>query len=197
MSNYYAKNKQKHIKVVNDARNEVRRDVFEYLLDHPCVDCGEPDPVFLDFDHIESKGAKIAPITKMISNGYCWENILLEIAKCEVRCSNCHRRATAKRNKNSSHYLRFKWYQEITGIISEPDESNKEDLQPQPARKTKAKHKISKEVLSELVWKKPIIHIAKDLGVSDKAVAKWCIQWGIDRPEPGYWNKQKINLDNT
>lgn len=57
-----------------------------------CKDCGETDPLVLDFDHISDKTAGIAI---MVRNHYTWEAIEAEIAKCEVRCSNCHRRKTA------------------------------------------------------------------------------------------------------
>ncbi len=76
-------------------RNENRRVVMEYLYSHPCVDCGEEDPVVLDFDHIEGKG-KICEVGRMLSSGYSLKAIMEEIAKCEVRCANCHRRKTAR-----------------------------------------------------------------------------------------------------
>ena len=69
--------------------------VFNYLKEHPCVDCGEPDPVVLEFDHRDTRVKRLA-IAKMIENRYSWDSILDEIAKCDVRCANCHRRKTSK-----------------------------------------------------------------------------------------------------
>jgi hypothetical protein len=57
------------------------------------VDCGESDPIVLDFDHV--CGTKILEISRMI-RGYAWAAIWAEIQKCEVRCANCHRRKTSK-----------------------------------------------------------------------------------------------------
>jgi hypothetical protein len=67
--------------------------VLHYLADHPCVDCGEKDLVVLQFDHV--RGKKIENISLMIRLGYSEEAIHKEIAKCEVRCANCHARRTA------------------------------------------------------------------------------------------------------
>ena len=65
----------------------------EYLADHPCVDCGESDPVLLEFDHLRDKRADV---TQLLWSGFLWSQIEIEIAKCEVRCANCHRRRTAQ-----------------------------------------------------------------------------------------------------
>lgn len=86
-----------------NAANRKRRDlaaqkVFEYLQAHPCVDCGEHDPVVLEFDHV--RGEKKQDIAMMINNGASWERLLTEIEKCDVRCANDHRRRTA-----SQHWL--------------------------------------------------------------------------------------------
>ncbi len=49
----------------------------------------------------------------------------------------------------------------------------------------------TREELSALVWKVPVVQIAKELGVSDKAVEKWCKQYVISKPPRGYWAKLK------
>ena len=64
-----------------------------YLEQHTCVDCGEGDVDVLDFDHLRDKRNDV---TTMLWSGLLWSTIEAEIAKCEVRCANCHRRRTAK-----------------------------------------------------------------------------------------------------
>lgn len=73
-----------------DERN--KRRTLEYLRTHPCVDCGETDPQVLEFDHLRDKTSGIA---ELLHRHVRWEIIEAEIAKCEVRCANCHRRRTS------------------------------------------------------------------------------------------------------
>jgi len=68
-----------------------------YLKSHPCVDCGEPDLIVLDFDHV--RGEKVSEVARMFHSMYSMEKVFLEISKCDVVCSNCHRRRTARRGK--------------------------------------------------------------------------------------------------
>jgi hypothetical protein len=51
----------------------------------------------------------------------------------------------------------------------------------------KSKTDITKEKLQALVWKKPLLAIAQELGVSDKAVKKWCLKWNLQVPPRGFW----------
>jgi 5-methylcytosine-specific restriction endonuclease McrA len=74
-------------------RKELRQAVYEYYLQHPCVDCGESDPIVLEFDHIRDK--KIS-ISEAMQRRWSKKKVLDEIDKCEVRCANCHRRKTAR-----------------------------------------------------------------------------------------------------
>jgi hypothetical protein len=74
-------------------RNERVAFLIEYFAEHPCVDCGESDPVVLEFDHLEDKAFNISEGLRDRS----WQSILDEIKKCDVVCANCHRRRTARR----------------------------------------------------------------------------------------------------
>lgn len=73
---------------------EVRVKVFNFLKNHSCVDCGEKNPIVLDFDHIDPK-SKTGSISEL-SKTWSWESLKGEIAKCEIRCANCHRIRTAE-----------------------------------------------------------------------------------------------------
>lgn len=46
---------------------------------------------------------------------------------------------------------------------------------------------ISREDLFALVWEKPTVEVAKELGVSDVAVAKLCTRLQVPKPPRGYW----------
>lgn len=51
----------------------------------------------------------------------------------------------------------------------------------------------SKEELQKLVWSKPTSVLARELGVSDVAISKWCKAYEIEKPPRGYWNKVHAN----
>ncbi len=98
---HYEKNKQK-IKERTFLRNEKQRDknkryVNEIKSKSECIDCGENNPLVLDFDHV--KGDKVMAVSDMIGSAYSLAAIQREIEKCEVRCSNCHRVVTHERRK--------------------------------------------------------------------------------------------------
>lgn len=98
---YYEANKDKVLSQVKEANKKLRARgkefLFNYLQEHPCVDCGEADPIVLEFDHV--RGEKIGDLKKMMYS-YSIQNLQKEIEKCEVRCANCHRKATYKRRNN-------------------------------------------------------------------------------------------------
>ena len=101
----YYENHQHYRSRHNKSRNKIRlqnsRKVFEYLSEHSCMNCGESDPIVLEFDH-RDKSDKIENISNLILNS-SWERIVKEIEKCDVLCANCHRRKSAKQ----FNYKRF------------------------------------------------------------------------------------------
>lgn len=72
--------------------------VWLYLLEHPCVDCGEKDPLVLEFDHV--RGKKYKCISEIVASTNL-SKLIAEIKKCDVRCANCHRRKTTFEQKGS------------------------------------------------------------------------------------------------
>ena len=67
-------------------RNQIA--VHDYLKEHPCVDCGLDNTVVLTFDHV--RGIKRATVSDMVKQSLSLATIFDEIAKCEIRCFNCH-----------------------------------------------------------------------------------------------------------
>jgi len=94
---HYQKNKQPYkdrAKETNKARrNATFSFLIQYLELHPCVDCGETDPIVLQFDHVF--GQKESSVSNLVNKGRV-SALKQEIEKCEVRCANCHTRKTAQ-----------------------------------------------------------------------------------------------------
>lgn len=95
--NHYEKHRGYYLNKAKVRNSNLKREIqiyrWSYLLSHPCVDCGEKDPIVLDFDH---QGAKLANVSEIIRNKGSLQILKKEIMKCVVRCANCHCRKTAK-----------------------------------------------------------------------------------------------------
>ena len=94
---YYARNREAHVRRIVAAKGERRRRGLElvgrHLLTHPCVDCGECDVRVLDFDHRDG-ATKGTEVMRLAQDGHALARIAAEILKCDVRCRNCHARIT-------------------------------------------------------------------------------------------------------
>jgi len=94
---HYLANKQRYVDQAAASRKKLRHErtafLLEYFAEHPCVDCGETDPIVLEFDHLRDKAFDIG---KGLPER-AWASVLAEIEKCEVVCANCHRRRTSQR----------------------------------------------------------------------------------------------------
>lgn len=101
LKNWYSNNKNLQISrsKKSTAKMEKRNKdyILNYLLNNPCVDCGEKDILVLEFDHVKGKKSFNLSASYRI---YSIDNIKQEIEKCQIRCANCHRRVTAIRRND-------------------------------------------------------------------------------------------------
>ena len=96
---HYKQNKTHYINLAKERKSSYKQEMFSFLIEYfrknMCVDCGESNPIVLEFDHV--RGKKLNNISTMMMKMLPREVIMDEIEKCEVRCANCHRIKTAER----------------------------------------------------------------------------------------------------
>lgn len=73
---------------------------YRILSNSKCVDCGESRIACLQYDH-KDPSTKLFTIADGVHDNVAWSKVVDEIAKCEVRCANCHAVRTAEQ---------FGWY---------------------------------------------------------------------------------------
>tara|TARA_Y100000034_G_C6865923_1_gene394648 strand:+ start:633 stop:1019 length:387 start_codon:yes stop_codon:yes gene_type:complete len=89
---WYERNKKTQIAWNNRRKKELKDKLDEYRKTCKCKRCGEDHPACLDFHHIDPE-TKEGGMGWLISRrGFSWNRVLEEIGKCEVLCSNCHRK---------------------------------------------------------------------------------------------------------
>jgi hypothetical protein len=97
--------------------------VLEYLKVHPCIDCGEANPLVLEFDHRSEKNFTIGDsLTRAIISP---DILLNEMELCDVRCANCHRK---RHHGNSYRALEIEELKKIIAAkntLGLPPKSNK------------------------------------------------------------------------
>lgn len=78
-------------------RGEIHDRVMSIKLERGCVDCGyKSHSAALEYDHLPGTDKKFC-----VSLCYhrTWDEVVDEIAKCEVVCANCHRIRSTERKK--------------------------------------------------------------------------------------------------
>lgn len=85
------------------------------------------------------------------------------------------------------HLRELKESQRVKSIIDSQENRNRQQAND------KWKN-ITRVELERLVWTKPTVLLAKELGVSDVAIAKRCKSLGISKPKPGFWAKVNAGL---
>jgi hypothetical protein len=95
---YYEEQRARHRRRNNALKTarvlEAQAFVLAHLEATACIDCGERDPVVLEFDHL---GTKRAEVSTLVRRGVRLPVVAVEIARCDVVCAACHRRRTAQR----------------------------------------------------------------------------------------------------
>lgn len=78
-----------------------------YKSTSPCADCGLfYHPACMDLDHVPERGQKLG-VVKDFAKRRDVEGLWLELAKCDVVCSNCHRLRTVNRGTSNISKLKI------------------------------------------------------------------------------------------
>ena len=88
---HYQANRAREIERTNARRKEIVAWVEELKSKLSCISCGESHPGCIDFHHRDPE-EKEMDISLAAQHGWSQERILKEIEKCDVLCSNCHRK---------------------------------------------------------------------------------------------------------
>jgi hypothetical protein len=90
---YHNGDKERKTRNKQATRKRAQDYLWSVLTTNSCVDCGNSDPEVLEFDHRDD-------VDKSYDVGdmawYAVSAIKREIAKCDIRCANCHRKRTIK-----------------------------------------------------------------------------------------------------
>jgi hypothetical protein len=117
---YYTQHREKYVqrsRLKNAAeRQNYRERMLAFLRSHPCVDCGEADPIVLQFDHKDPE-TKSSNVGDLLRRRVAWAKIEAEIGKCVVGCANDHQRRTA----NQFGWYRFGWYRVVSSAPTASD----------------------------------------------------------------------------
>lgn len=158
-----------------------RRILKENLLKNKCSECGLENiwngkPINMQIDHING-----------IADDHRLENL-------RMICANCHSQTNTFAGKNTERAIRVSSIDKMgrserleDGLIP----SSRADWRFRPRLNKRKVIRPSAEELYKLLWSLPTQQIAKQFGVSDKAVEKWAKIYKLSKPTRGYWSKQK------
>lgn len=112
VKNHYNSNREYYLDKTRTRNKAIRLElqayITEYFLNNHCVDCGERDIRVLEFDH-QGKISKLDSVSSLIRARVPLIKVKEEIAKCEVRCANCHRKRTSGQ---------FKWFRNNNALVA-------------------------------------------------------------------------------
>jgi len=167
-----------------------KRLVSEKLKEYKCSMCGigpewNGEKLTLELDHI---------------NGVCNDN---RIENLRFLCPNCHSQtptASGKHLKNGGFIKCLNCGKEVSSRrktkLCFSCWLKSDGIHSDHLSKRKVNHP-SKEELEKMIWERPCSVIAKELGISDVAIGKWCKRYGIKKPSRGYWTKRLVMKEET
>lgn len=92
--NHYKNNTKSYIDKATKQKAATRELIRNLKEASPCADCGNYFPYYvMDFDHREDK---LFEVSRLVALGML-KKCLIEIKKCDLVCSNCHRVRTHNR----------------------------------------------------------------------------------------------------
>lgn len=98
---WYERNKSKFRVYSKKRSKENYQFIQTQKLGKTCSKCPENHPAALDFHHIHPE-QKRSSLSSAAAKGWSKSHILEEITKCELLCSNCHRKLHwTERQKNN------------------------------------------------------------------------------------------------
>jgi hypothetical protein len=124
-----------------------------------------PDVKKVIYPYITFGGCAIRTIIPNSPTSFYWYEDFLELTK------------EAKKRTYKDFGLELTFTRKITNKVREAHLKMRKVERP------------SKEELQKLLWEKPTLQLAKQFGVSDKAVEKWSKLYGLTKPPRGYWAK--------
>ena len=91
LKEHYKNNKDYYKRKRKRNNNKYKEWFRKYKKELKCIVCGENHVATLDFHHRDST-EKDFTVSAMAGMGFSPKSILKEIEKCDVLCSNCHRK---------------------------------------------------------------------------------------------------------
>ena len=171
---------------INNFRKNRKSNLIQIKGGNCCI-CGfNAFQEALEFHHMNPEEKEY-----QLSSGNCHslEKDLVEVRKCALVCSNCHKGVHAG-------YLEIpeQWDYIDEELINTLFNKNS-IVEPSKIEVNKAQHP-SKEELKKLIRMLSFVQIGKQFKVSDNAVRKWCIKYSLPntKKEINSYSDEKWNL---
>ena len=82
---------------VSSRRRRLKAEFKAYKETLVCERCGEDHPATIDFHHTDPTKKDVGLNVAIQRKGWSLQRLMEEVDKCEVLCSNCHRKEHWKR----------------------------------------------------------------------------------------------------